>query len=110
MGKNSLYPRDALDQMLREVHVITDQIEPMMIQKVTNSQSTPKEVMEEDLHMEAQHCIIEMNRFSHQKKHGGGTDIDGSEFLKLEPTHCCFMAPYGSTCLGTMCKMKSMYT
>ena len=109
--KASLYPREALDKLMREVHKITVQLTPEPDQEVIiGSQLTPDELVRDDLFKQAQTCVIEMNKFCYQKKHDRATDMVEVDFLELQPSQCCFMAPYGSTCLGTMCKMKSMKT
>ena len=106
--KASLYPREALDKLMSEDHKITIQLIPDTDQEaVIGSQLTPEELAKDDLFKQAKTCVIGMNKFCYQKKQSGATDIAEVDFLKLQPSHCCFMAPYGSTCLGTMCKMKS---
>ena len=108
--KSSLYPRAELDKLMRDVQKISVQLDAVTQQDVNASQLTPKEVARDDLFKQAQTCVIEMNKFCYQKKHGRATDMAGVEILELQPSQCCFMAPYGSTCLGTMCKMKSRNT
>ena len=75
---------------------------------ITSSQLTQKERATDDLFKQAQSCVIAMNNFCYQKKDSGAFDKEEVKCLELKPGQCCFMAPYGSTCLGTMCKMKSM--
>ena len=103
----SLYPWEALKQCMRELNLI-DVTSDTLNQEILTSQTTPKEQSRNELFNQAQPCVIEMNRFCHQKKSGGATDIAEVKFIVPQPSQCCFMAPYGSTCLGTMCKMKSM--
>ena len=104
--KCSLYPRAELDKLMRDVHKINVQLVTVTQQEVISSQLTPKDVARDDLFKQAQTCVINMNKFCHQKKHGGAPDIAEKDLLEPQPDQCCFMAPYGSTCLGSMCKMK----
>ena len=99
--KSSLYPREALDKLMKETPE-TDQ------EAIRSSQLTPKELATDDLFKQAQRCVIWMNKFCYQRKQSGTSDIAEVDFLEPQPSHCCFLAPYGSTCLGTMCKIKSM--
>ena len=95
--KSSLDPGEELNNV---------QLVSVTQQEVISSQLTPDEVARDDLYKQAQTCVINMNKFCHQKKHGGATDIAEEDCLEPQSGQCCFMAPYGSTCLGTMCKMK----
>ena len=101
--KSTLYPWEDLNKLMNEEFVPeTDQ------EAIISSQLTQKERASDDLFKQAQSCVIAMNSFCHQRKQSGTSDIAEVDFLEPQPSHCCFLAPYGSTCLGTMCKMKSM--